>query len=207
MVDDESPRRRAGRRISAARPANASGAAIGSLSDVVAERFDPSAFLFPGILRRPRITAVRPDDLLVVAFEFRHLTLKVDTGGESPTAYLYPTGGSQQSHIIVHFQPQNVAEQAFFETAAELPLKGKLGPNGNEVRKDRDASASVSKGPPSASALPVDTLIAGPSQVVFEVPTGAAPIPYTIEGLIDAIRGFERVSRPRRFRPIRSGRS
>lgn len=185
---DESPRRRARGRGSAARPATA---AIGSLSEVVAERIDPSAFLFPGILRRPRITAVRPDDLLVVAFEFRHLTLKVDDGGEPPAAFLYPTGGSQQSHIIVHLQPQNVAEEAFFETAPELDLKGKLGPNGNEVRKDRDAAASVSNGPPSTSALPVDTLIAGPSQLVFEVPAGAAPIPYTIEGIIDAIRGLE----------------
>ena len=184
---DESPRRRTSRRTSAARPV----IAVPSLADVVAERLDPSAFWFPGILRRPRVTAVRPQDLLVVAFEFRHLTLKVDESGETPAAFLHPDGGSKQSHIIVHFQPQNVAEQAFFETAAELDLKGKLGPTGAEVRKDRDASASVSKGPPSESALPVDTLIAGPSQVVFEVPAGAAPIPYTIEGIIDAIRGLE----------------
>jgi hypothetical protein len=168
---------------------------IGSLGDVLLERVDPSAFLFPGIRRRPRLTIVRPEDLLVVAFEFRHLQIGVDDTLEGPMAFLRPTGGSNQALVIVHFQPQNIAERAFFESqpASELKAEGKWElVNGvpTQTIPDRDAGGGTNTETPSPQTLPVATLIAGPSQLVFKVPAGAA-IPYTIAGILEAIRGYE----------------
>lgn len=166
------------------------------LADVLVERFDPSAFRFPGIVRRPRLAVVRAEDLVVAAFEFRNLRLEVDENSESPAAVLRPADGTGQAFLVVHFQPQNIAEQAFFETtpANDLKLTGKLDDDGTEVRVDRDHPSAMppptDTGPPFAGALPVRTLIAGPSRLVFRVPAGAT-IPYTTAGLLDAIRRFE----------------
>jgi hypothetical protein len=171
--------------------------ALGRLDDLIAERLDPSAFHLPGIMRRPRLTVVRPEDLLVVAFEFRNLGVRIDDVGDGPAAFLSRTDETKQAYLIVHFQPQNIAEQAFFETtpANDLKLAGKLNDDGSgEARPDRDHPSATPKptglGPPTASALPVQTLIAGPSQLVFKVPAGAT-IRYTTAGLLDAIRSFE----------------
>jgi len=145
-------------------------AIVRSASDLVLERIDPSAFVFPGILRRPRLTIVRPDDLLVVALEFRNLSVSVEESDGETMALLRRGDGAKAAHLIVHLQPQNVAEEAFFESASEF------GDGANEI--------------PSAS-LPISrTRIAGPSQLVFEVPKDAA-IPYTIAGILDAIRALQ----------------
>lgn len=171
---------------------------VGPLADLLVERLDPSAFHFPGIVRRPRIAVVRPQDLLVVAFEFRNLSLSIEATDAGPMGFLRPTGSSPQALVIVHFQPQNVAERAFFESPPapnELTPEGKIElVNGvkTETVKDRDADPALVKDKdlPSDGTLPVDTLIAGPSQLVFRVPAGAA-IPYTTAGILDAIRRYE----------------
>jgi len=51
------------------------------------------------------ITAIRPEDLLLVRLEF--VDVEVGVPGE--------LGGGAQARLIAHFQPQHVAEQAFLE--------------------------------------------------------------------------------------------
>ncbi|HEX5039886.1 MAG TPA: hypothetical protein VFW95_07115 [Candidatus Limnocylindria bacterium] len=170
---------------------------VGSIGDVLVERFDPSAFHFPGIIRRPRIAVVRPQDLLVVAFEFRNLSLGIQDTDEGPMGFLRPTGSSPQALVIVHFQPQNIAERAFFETPPvpqDLDPKTSSQAANGAVIKDRDEdpalAAQKNKETPSDKLLPVKTRLAGPSQLAFRVPAGAA-IRYTTAGILEAVRGYE----------------
>lgn len=166
------------------------------LDELAGERIDPSEIAFPGIRPRSRLSIVRPDDLLVVAFEFRHLSVAVENTDAGPLGILRPTGGSEQAFLIVHLQPQNIAERAFFETP---PASNELIPQGKvelingqkvEVIKDRDKLPGADPEQPSANSLPVPTLIAGPSRLVFKVPADAA-IRYTVAGILDAIRSLE----------------
>lgn len=108
------------------------------------------------------VTVLRPEDMLHLRFEFVNLTLK--TG----SAALVRTG--TPAYIIVHFPPQNIAEQAFFQ--AENP------------------SDSEPPGP-----LPIKSMISGPSRLVFTVPAGVNEIPYTLKSLL-AWEGFEQSVAP-----------
>lgn len=154
------------------------------------ERIDPSMFRFPGLVKKQLVTVVRPEDLLVLAFEFRGLTREVEGTGENRKAALHRTG-SAPAFIIVHLQPQNVAEEAFFESAPNFTLKRPPPDDGKEYRPDPDESADIDQSPPSEGALPAETLLAGPSRLVFKVPADAEPIEYTLAGILDACRRFE----------------
>jgi len=72
-----------------------------------------AAKVFPGwfIPHNPKFSAVRPDDQLVLTFEFVNMTIHKASESD-PQAYAVP---GKNSCLIVHFQPQNIAEQAFFE--------------------------------------------------------------------------------------------
>jgi len=59
------------------------------------------------------VSVVRPDDLLVLKFEFRHMTLQV---GPGRPPQLVRTPNAPRPIIIVHFPPQHVVEQAFRES-------------------------------------------------------------------------------------------
>ena len=67
----------------------------------------------PGVSSRPRARALRRDDFLALVFEFVNLKV-VKT--PAPAKLVRVTAG-QPAYIIVHFPPQNIAEQAFFEAA------------------------------------------------------------------------------------------
>jgi hypothetical protein len=75
------------------------------------------------------------------------------------------TNPNAPAYISVGFSPQNIAEQAFFETAAEFPSTG-----GNEQ-------------PPRSQT--VQARIAGSSRLVFSVPNGINQIPYTLNALLN----------------------
>ena len=165
-------------------PSDARGRRVTRRRAVLDDRIDVSDIALPGIRRRPRLNVVRPQDLLVVAFEFRHLNVKIEETDEGLRGFLRPTGGSDQALLIVHFQPQNIAERAFFEAppaSNELTPQGKIEiVNGQkkEVIKDRDKLPGSNQETPTNDSLPVATRLAGPSRLVFRVPPDAA-IPYT----------------------------
>ena len=104
-------------------------------------------------------SVLRPQDLLSLTFQFFNLTLKPG----SPNGQLVRTNPSAPAYISVGFPPQNIAEQAFFETAPEF--KSTVG---NEQGKP-----------------PVQGRIAGSSRLVFSVPGGINHIPYTLSALLD----------------------
>jgi len=55
------------------------------------------------------VTVIRPEDMLYLTFDFFGLNLQVENG--KPKLVPDPDAGS--AHIVVHFQPQHIAEQSF----------------------------------------------------------------------------------------------
>ncbi len=107
------------------------------------------------------VSVIRPEDLLVLKFEFRNLDLQI---GKGQPPKLVPTTGRKQAGgpaLIVNFPPQHVAEQTFFETEEKT----------NPLNEDPQ--------------FPIDARLAGWSRLVFAVPRGTKFIPYTLPSLLD----------------------
>ncbi|MBC7363664.1 MAG: hypothetical protein H5U07_03845 [Candidatus Aminicenantes bacterium] len=100
------------------------------------------------------ISAFRPDDLLYLDFEFINLKLV-----NLPRPHLVRGNVSQPAYLIVHFPPQSIAEEAFYEAST---------PAESETPK-----------PP-----PVFSRISGPSRLVFLIPDEIKEIPLTLESLL-----------------------
>jgi hypothetical protein len=98
---------------------------------------------------------LRRDDLLSLEFAFTNLALE-GGGGVSPRLVLIDA--ANPGFVKVRFNaPQNIAEQAFLETAL----------------------------PPPVTAPPVQALAAGPSTLVFGLGAGVHSVDYTIDTLLD----------------------
>jgi hypothetical protein len=104
------------------------------------------------------LSFLRPDDLLNLDFEF--INLKLNPG--NPPTLVRQNAGSP-AYLIVHFPPQSIAEEAFYEVAEEFNAPGKSDP----LR------------PP-----PVFSRISGRSRLAFRIPDSLPAIPYTIESLL-----------------------
>ncbi|HEV7682192.1 MAG TPA: hypothetical protein VGO68_08730 [Pyrinomonadaceae bacterium] len=124
----------------------------------------------PGDLHlRGRFSTVvlRPEDLLVLRLEFINFMLET----ASPTPQLLRDDSGKPSYIAVHLQPQNIAEQAFFESA------------GSKYPSDPPEQGGEPKDDPYGP--PVKARIAGPSRLVFRVPSNSEPIPYTLKSILE----------------------
>ncbi|HSS21291.1 MAG TPA: hypothetical protein VLL54_14550 [Pyrinomonadaceae bacterium] len=125
---------------------------------------------------RGRFSALvlRPEDLLVLRLEF--INFRLQTGNGTPTLVRDDVG--RPTYIGVHLQPQNIAEQAFFETAkgSNYPVKSP-DPDANEPKDDP-------YGPP------VKARISGPSRLIFRVPANIEPIPYTLATILEKCGEF-----------------
>ncbi|HEY5073931.1 MAG TPA: hypothetical protein VII34_04490, partial [Pyrinomonadaceae bacterium] len=124
---------------------------------------------------------LRPEDLLVLRLEFINLTL--DTGGPG----LLRDNAVRPSYIVVHLQPQNIAEQAFFETAADTAGNGFPVKNTYVPPPPAPTPEVTDKGEPKddPTGPPVKARIAGPSRLVFRVPDKIDPIPYTLKSILE----------------------
>lgn len=109
------------------------------------------------------LSVIRPEDLLVLRFEF--VNLKLMAGGDQP-ARLVRVNTKNPSYVLVYFQPQAVGEQAFYETDPNYPTSGEPGTE-------------------SLTNPPVQSRLAGPSRLAFQLPKGVSEIPYSIESLLD----------------------
>ncbi|NYT78410.1 hypothetical protein H0A71_15565 [Alcaligenaceae bacterium] len=107
---------------------------------------------------RPGQAVVRADDLLALRFEANNLAI---VPGSPPRIKKQDKGAAT---LIVHFPPQSIAEQAFFETTPGAP----------QAEKPSAARARIS----------------GESRLAFKVPDGF-DVPYTLEGLLQAISTLE----------------
>lgn len=122
---------------------------------------------------------IRPEDLLVLRLEFINFSLetgKVGPGGRR-TPQLVRDDTGRPSYIAVHLQGQNIAEQAFFETANDYPVQ--------PPPPNKPADPDLGKGGETPTAPPVRTRIAGPSRLVFRVPNNTEPIDYTLASILE----------------------
>jgi len=148
--------------------------------------------------RRPGNPIIRPEDLLALRVELRNLSVKP---GTPPTLKKAGTGNA---FLILHFPPQSITEETFFEESPEgmekadkdptLPQKPELDP----VGKPSDAV-------PPPFGRTIRARIADESRLVFKVPNDAV-IPYTLEGILTAVQGLEpKVAATARPRQVRLG--
>ncbi|MGB9893370.1 MAG: hypothetical protein ACPLRA_03075, partial [Candidatus Saccharicenans sp.] len=103
-------------------------------------------------------SVLRPEDLLYLEFEFINFRLV-----DQPTPRLIKTNPAQPAYMIVHFPPQSIAEEAFYETSPELGVTG-----GAEIPK-----------PP-----PVFSRISGKTRLSFLIPAEFNEIPLNLESLL-----------------------
>ena len=111
------------------------------------------------------VSVLRADDLLAVRFEFYNLVF--DANKTNLVIPPTPINQAVNSYIAVYFPPQNIAEQAFFETDPNFPDPT----NSNET----------------PTTPPVPSRAAGESRLVFQIATSQTPIPYTLTGLLTVI--------------------
>ena len=121
---------------------------------------NPGAVAFQ-LNQRARI--VRPDDFLYFEVEYDN----IGPVGSPPTELKRLDAGNP-ARLIVHHQPQAIAEQAYQETAPSDNTGAPLGPEPTNI-------------PPSVA----QARLAGESRVAFVMPQ-AASIPYSLRGLLDA---------------------
>ncbi|MDD4635728.1 MAG: hypothetical protein PHS35_03860, partial [Dehalococcoidales bacterium] len=118
-------------------------------------------------------SVLRKQDMLALKFDFYHLKLN--------GANLERKNPDRDAYIVVNFAhgndylPQSIGEQAFLETAEEF----------SNDTEDPDNSPN----PPGGSdPLPqpgsVAARLGGPSRLVFKIPPGIPPIPFTLNELL-----------------------
>jgi len=124
------------------------------------------------------LSLLRAEDLLALDFEFINLELRTDKKG----ARLFRIAPAPtQAYIVVHFQPQSIAEEAFFETATNLPLK-------HDHPDSKNEDPDTGKGDDPLRAPPIQARMAGPSRLAFVVPDTVDGIPCTVASLLDWAR-------------------
>ncbi len=130
---------------------------------------DPPSSPLPTV----RATVLRPDDLLNL--EISGVNLRLDAGDPAAPA-LVVADQQQPALLVVTFPPQTTFEQAFYDAVNPTPVQV-LGPG------DKPRPATPDTGPPHPPG-DVESLMSGPTRLVFRLPTDAR-IPYSISGLLD----------------------
>jgi hypothetical protein len=126
----------------------------------------------------PTLSVVRPDDMLVLTFQFIDLQLQKTTINGEPAAFLVP---GKKPFIAVYFQGQNIAEEAFFEIDNDFPIS-----NVSNTDPDRNRTSSDTLQPGTRARA----RLARRSRLVFKVPPGEPPIPYTLESLLERLSQY-----------------
>jgi len=127
------------------------------------------------------ISLLRPDDLLVLNIEAVNLNL--DTSNPKHPM-LVVTDGTQPAYLVINFQPQCIAEKAFFETDPKIP------------KNPPQATPPPGTATPTATPLPTGPLalltpgdvgarIADSSRLVFQLPANRTKIPFQMEALLN----------------------
>lgn len=115
---------------------------------------------------------VRPADLVALRVELHNLVV---VAGSPPRLKKTASGAAA---LILHFPPQSITEQTFFETRPAGTTNPKR-PDGSDDKPDPPGGSETLTGPP------VRARIAGESRLVFAVPDGF-DVPYTLQGLLEA---------------------
>ncbi|NGT16077.1 hypothetical protein [Achromobacter insolitus] len=132
---------------------------------------NPNRNFFDGT--RPGQAVLRPADMLALRLELRNLAV---TPGQPPRL---KKAGDGAATLIVHFPPQSITEETFFErpppaTANQPP------PRPTPDKPEPVGGVETPTGPP------VRARIAGESRLAFAIPDGF-DVPYTLEGVLAAM--------------------
>jgi hypothetical protein len=109
-------------------------------------------------------TVIRPEDHLVLELEFRGVNFTPPSGAAPGEVR-----GASGARLIAHFQPQHIAEQAFYQSSEDLAQPGEPG-----------IETPLAPGA-------VQSRMAGSSRLAFDVPA-SEKFPYTLEGVLEAIQ-------------------
>jgi hypothetical protein len=162
----------------AARPVatgvTSAGPVVGGIGGIVlpAPHPDPNVNFFDA--NRAGRAAVRPNDLVALRIELDNLTV---APGAPPR--LRKTGTSDAT-LIIHFPPQAITEQTFFETKPKGTKTGPPPPAGVPDKPEPSGGSEELTGPP------VRARISSESRLAFSVPDGF-DIEYTLQGVLAAI--------------------
>ncbi|MGC3937313.1 hypothetical protein ACOTTU_05865 [Roseobacter sp. EG26] len=161
--------------------------------------FVPRPIDFVGNLfetRRRGTPVVRPTDLLALRIEMRNLRVK---SGSPPV--LRKTG-SGAALLILHFPPQAITEETFFE-ASRPGMEETIDDPTLDPKPEIDAPGAPSATVPPPFGRTANARIADESRLVFKVPDDAV-IPYTLDGILTAVQSLEpKVAANARARQIR----
>lgn len=138
------------------------------------------------ILPSFKTTILRPQDMLKLEFKFINLELQ-ENNRDIVLVRAYP---DNSSYIVVTFPPQNIAEEAFFESATDPDDPNDVVfPVETPPDKPPDPDKNTSDETPY---YPVKSRISGPSHLVFKIPKDEdVEIRYTTEGLLEACSKYE----------------
>lgn len=120
------------------------------------------------------VSVIRPRDFLALDLEF--FNLRLEPAGASRLVRSDP---SQPATIVVHFPPQSLAEQAFYEVGA---VKSGVDSQGQAVPAET--------GSERLPTPPVRSRLSGPSRLAFRVPREVTEIPYTLHDLLAACSAY-----------------
>ncbi len=134
-------------------------------------------------LINPQISVVRPADLMAMTFEF--INMKIDVSATNKPPQAVPRSAKLKPYLAVHFQGQNIAEQAFFQVEQQgvaVPTRPYPGSSGVT---DPDAGSTSKEFPDGAPYSPVGARLAGDSRLVFSLPAGVKSLALTLDDLLD----------------------
>ncbi len=133
-----------------------------------------------GLFRRlpPKLThtvkVVRKEDLLNL--EFRFYNLRFEPPDNGAPAKLVRTSQNAPAYIAVVFPPQNIAEQAFFESSGDLKKHEDKSDHPNAKPDTDPSNPDVLPGTPFAQSR-----LASESRLVFVLPAGTNEIEYRLD--------------------------
>ena len=131
---------------------------------------------------------IRTQDMIMLKFDFVNMKLNARRN------YLRKINKKINAYMIIHFPPQNVAEQAFYQSEEGIAFSH----NPNDKNCDIDSLRIMIpfngniidlclphpvKGKDQELILPVKARIGGPSRLVFRI--SVERIPFTIQDLLD----------------------
>jgi hypothetical protein len=175
---------------------------IVAAAGAIPERLVPIPYA-PDVIRnlfeasRPGRPVVRPADLLALRIELKNIAL---APGSPPKL----TAQGNAARLILHFPPQAITEETFFEVPPPdltPPAPGSEGAHPHPNAKDKPDPPGGGSEP--LRKPPIRARIADESRLVFKVPADTE-IDYTLDAILTACAGFELVvaanARPRSIR-------
>ncbi|MEM9549681.1 MAG: hypothetical protein AAGA05_00815, partial [Pseudomonadota bacterium] len=146
------------------------------MPDIVRNLFEAS---------RPGTPVLRPDDLLALRIELVNLVV---SPGDPPTLSAGPSGTAR---LILHFPPQTITEETFFEVPQQDIEPPEPGDPGAHPHPDaQDKPEPPGSGSEALRKPPVRARIADESRLAFKFPADLT-IDYTLQGILAACQDLE----------------